>query len=67
MANKLSDEEKEERRLEKEHLAEMKRLKKWIECQICGYFAKGKNLREQSKDMYRHIKEKHPELRKFEL
>ena len=44
----------------------MRKLKSMVNCS-CGYKAKGKNLREQFNDMYKHIIKEHPERRKFEL
>jgi hypothetical protein len=66
MIYKLTDEEKEEKKLEKEHKLEMRRLKSMVTCS-CGYIAQGKNLRIQFDDMYSHIRKEHPERRKFEL
>lgn len=51
---------------EGEHRAEMRKLKSMVNCS-CGYKAQGKNLKEQFKDMYNHVRKKHPERRKFKL
>ena len=62
----LTDDDKEQIKLEKEHNLEMKKLNNMINCD-CGYKAIGKNIKEKINDMYEHIKQKHPEKKPMKL
>lgn len=62
----LTEEDLEIIRDEKEFKREMNKLKKFLNCS-CGYKGQGKGLKFQQEDMINHIKENHPERRKFEL
>lgn len=52
---------------EKEHKAEIRKLKEMTRCKVCNFKTDGVSLKEGVKLVQEHIKKKHPELRPYKL